>query len=74
MRSVLSRFSSRFLAEEVAPTGTAARLDKVVARHQTDRAAATQKKLSVQVSDPPPEEVTTPLYDMSVYISPPGES
>lgn len=74
MRSVLSRLSSKFLSTDDAPTGTAARLGKVVARHQTDLAAAAQKKLSVQISDPPTEEVTTPLYDMSVYISTPGAS
>ncbi len=73
MRSVLSHLTSKFRCEADLPEGGETRLGKVVTRHRTALAAATQSKLSVQATDPPPEEVTEPLYDMSVYVSSPGE-
>jgi hypothetical protein len=71
--SVLSHLTSLFGSEAEAAEDTDARLGKVVSRHRETLAAEMQRKLSTQATDPPPEEVTEPLYDLSVYTAPVDE-
>lgn len=71
--SVLSHLTSLFQSEGEPPADAGTRLGKVVSRHRETLCAEVQKKLSLQATDPPPEEVTEPLYDVSVYTSPAGE-
>ena len=71
--SVLSHLTSLFQSESEPQEDAGARLGKVVSRHRESLCAEVQRKLSLQATDPPPEEVTEPLYDVSVYTSPVGE-
>jgi hypothetical protein len=69
--SVLSHLTSLFASEGDAPADDAgSRLGKLVSRHREELAAEVQRKLSTQATDPAPEEVTEPLYDLSVYTAP----
>lgn len=68
--SVLSHLTALFNSEPEAAEETDSRLGKVVSRHRETLAAEVQRKLSTQATDPLPEEVTEPLYDVSVYTAP----
>jgi hypothetical protein len=68
--SILSHLTSLFHSEEGTVGEASLRLEKVVSRHRDSRCAELQGKLSPQATDPPPEEVTQPLYDVSVYTGP----
>jgi hypothetical protein len=66
--SVLSQLTALFHSESGSVSDEAGnRLGKVVSRHRETLAAELQRKLSTQATDPVPEEVTEPLYDVSVY-------
>jgi hypothetical protein len=72
--SVLSHLTSFFQSEnDAGEEETDSRLGKVISRHKETLAAEVQRKLSAQATDPPPEEETEPLYDVSVYTAPVGE-
>lgn len=71
--SVLSQLTSLFHPEAEAAEEAGSRLGKVVSRHRETLAAEVQAKLSPQATDPLPEEVTEPLYDVSVYTAPVSE-
>lgn len=72
--SVLSHLTSLFHSESGSSADEAgSRLGKVVSRHREELAAEVQRKLSPQATDPTPEEVTEPLYDVSVYTAPVSE-
>jgi hypothetical protein len=71
--SVLSHLTSLFHSESEPVDDASGRLGKVVSRHRESLCAEVQRKLSLQATDPPPEEVTEPLYDVSVYTAPVGE-
>jgi hypothetical protein len=71
--SVLSHLTSLFQSSEAPGDEASLRLGKVVSRHRESVCAEVQRKLSLQATDPPPEEVTQPLYDVSVYTSPVDE-
>lgn len=72
--SVLSHLTSLFQPEaEPSADEAGSRLGKVVSRHKETLAAQVQRKLSAQATDPPPEEETEPLYDVSVYTAPVSE-
>ncbi len=72
--SVLSHLTSLFQSEAGPPADDGgSRLGKVVSRHREELAAEVQRKLSHQATDPAPEEVTEPLYDLSVYTAPVSE-
>jgi hypothetical protein len=71
--SVLSHLTALFHPEAEPADQPDSRLGKVVSRHRETLAAEVQRKLSTQTTDPLPEEVTEPLYDVSVYTAPVGE-
>lgn len=73
MRSVLSHITSMFRSPEVLPEVPEDRLGKLLCRQRAALAAERQGKLSVQATDARPEEMTEPLYDVSVYVSRPSD-
>ena len=73
MRSVLCHISSLFRSPVEVPEVADDRLGKLLCRQRAALAAERQGKLSVQATDARPEEMTEPLYDVSVYVSRPGD-
>ncbi len=73
MKALLCRLTGRGAPSEPV-TKPMSRLEKLVCREASVAAAAAQSKLSRQVSDPPIEEATSPLYDVSAYVTRPAVS
>ena len=73
MRSVLSHITSMFRSPEEPPEVRDDRLGKLLCRQRAALAAERQGKLSIQATDARPEELTEPLYDLSVYVSRPAD-
>lgn len=73
MRSVLCHITSLFRTPEEPTEVPADRLGKLLCRQRAALAAQTQGRLSLQATDARPEEMTEPLYDVSVYVSRAGD-